>query len=410
MYIYIYIYIYIPWPFWLKRGAPLPLIASLPLPAMARRVTASSWEPSCPHDVVCTFANRMGKAYRSARRDLWRLGSSDDFPELFALAARTLQMCGDLLAPRGSSLEHARRDVRELIESLVAIADSHGEPRPLATGIGSDCASASTSPSEAVPSCLADPVFLHDAWANAVRDVSEPAASLDAPCHAAPRVAELVRKFSGSGAKKSELSAAVQADDLSQNSTDYATAPTSSTAIARPPGKSTLEDKDTAPISSTSIARPACGEGPAFAGRSPPAHTASSEPTLLMFVGLPAQLVSTAAALGALPWVAPGSTATTTTTSSTGSQTDDFLVVRADSLSERLATGEWLTCINNCQSDDTGEVLFEPGDKLRLLDVDKEGDAQVMFRGRVQWIFESHLNNFVIEHPLTDDESESVGD
>jgi len=85
-------------------------------------------EPTPSLEVVLVLAGRLGKAYRSARRDLWRLGKTDDFPEVFSAAAALLQRCGAMLRPTDrSSLAGARRDVRELIEALVVVADCFGD-------------------------------------------------------------------------------------------------------------------------------------------------------------------------------------------------------------------------------------------------------------------------------------------
>ena len=84
----------------------------------------SSWE------VLHVFASRLGRAFRSARRDMWRLRCSDDFPVLFGSAAKTLQLCGLELLPddRNVDTDHRmRRSARELIELLTCIADSHGD-------------------------------------------------------------------------------------------------------------------------------------------------------------------------------------------------------------------------------------------------------------------------------------------
>ena len=113
-------------------------------------MASPSHAPSSPHEVVNIMAGRFGKAYRSARRDLWRLDGVDAFPELFACCARVLQLCGEILLPRplGSSspLGAARRDVRELVEALVLIAESHGDiVAPHVLGSRSPCSAAPVS-------------------------------------------------------------------------------------------------------------------------------------------------------------------------------------------------------------------------------------------------------------------------
>ena len=86
-----------------------------------------STEPASATEVLEVFAGRLGRAFRSARRDMWRLGCTEEHPDIFAAAAKTLQLCGCVLRPehRGD-LRHARRDTKELIEALVNIADTYG--------------------------------------------------------------------------------------------------------------------------------------------------------------------------------------------------------------------------------------------------------------------------------------------
>mmetsp|Transcript_49223 Transcript_49223/g.158903 ORF Transcript_49223/g.158903 Transcript_49223/m.158903 type:complete len:393 (+) Transcript_49223:103-1281(+) len=118
-------------------------------------------EPASSLEVLTVLAGRWGGAYRSARRDLHRLASSEDFPEVFALAARALQELGLVLRPthRGA-LQHARKDVRDLVEVLVQIADTFG------TLAGAGAASSSPAVAQPIPPHT-DPVFVQDPWASA---------------------------------------------------------------------------------------------------------------------------------------------------------------------------------------------------------------------------------------------------
>mmetsp|Transcript_11317 Transcript_11317/g.19993 ORF Transcript_11317/g.19993 Transcript_11317/m.19993 type:complete len:413 (-) Transcript_11317:237-1475(-) len=118
-------------------------------------------EPASSLEVLTVLAGRWGRAYRSARRDLHRLAASEDFPEVFALAARALQELGLVLKPthRGA-LQHARKDVRDLVEALVQIADTFG------THVGPGAASSSPAVAPPVPPHT-DPVFVQDPWASA---------------------------------------------------------------------------------------------------------------------------------------------------------------------------------------------------------------------------------------------------
>ena len=53
-----------------------------------------STEPASATEVLEVFAGRLGRAFRSARRDMWRLGCTEEHPDLFAAAAKTLQDLG----------------------------------------------------------------------------------------------------------------------------------------------------------------------------------------------------------------------------------------------------------------------------------------------------------------------------
>eukprot|EP00972_Heterocapsa_arctica_P031592 4652994-Heterocapsa_arctica.AAC.1 len=56
-----------------------------------------SCEPSSPSEVLLVLAGRIGRAYRSARRDMWRLHAMDEYPEIFSVTAKALQLCGSEL-------------------------------------------------------------------------------------------------------------------------------------------------------------------------------------------------------------------------------------------------------------------------------------------------------------------------
>ena len=106
------------------------------------------------------LAGRVGKALRSFRRDCWRLDSSNDFPEIVATMARLLQQLGHELQPqRPRALDRARPELRDLVEALVLIADSHGDA-PLCTSSSSAsptsactqaCSASSEAPLKAIP-------------------------------------------------------------------------------------------------------------------------------------------------------------------------------------------------------------------------------------------------------------------
>jgi hypothetical protein len=191
LYTTIYIYIHAPWPFWLKAMRVAPSLprhsATLPL-AMVHREPCH--DPKDSNEVIVVLAGRLGRAYRSARRDLWRLRDLDAEPQLFSALSLTLQKFGEAIQPRGRGLDAARADVRDLVEALVAIADCHGEaPRPAAFDAAAASSStattggsfARTSPDKAG----ADPLQVTDPWAAATAFPTLPAAAA-APTSTSP--------------------------------------------------------------------------------------------------------------------------------------------------------------------------------------------------------------------------------
>jgi hypothetical protein len=140
---------------------------------------------------------------------MWRLRSADEHPELFAATARVLQQCGDIVFPQGASpIEGARRDVKELLEALVTIADCHGERVATLSVTKAPVVQAAAKPS---PYVELDQIQVSDPWAAAAAKLApRPAVQAAAPPTSAAMAASSPRAPSsassvGSRAKSSPM-------------------------------------------------------------------------------------------------------------------------------------------------------------------------------------------------------------
>ena len=102
---------------------------------MVLSLSAPTPAPASAVEALWMLAGRVGKAFRSLRRDAWRLDCSGEFPEVVATLARLLQQLGHELQPqRPLDLGRARPEALDLVEVLVMVADSHGLEVPASIG------------------------------------------------------------------------------------------------------------------------------------------------------------------------------------------------------------------------------------------------------------------------------------
>ena len=98
--------------------------------AVAARVAGEPHSPRDAAEILRILAHRVGRAFRSARRDAYVLNCVDANEDVFAMLARALQMMGEQLGPHNQfDARVAPCGTSELFELLVCIADSHGEVR-----------------------------------------------------------------------------------------------------------------------------------------------------------------------------------------------------------------------------------------------------------------------------------------
>jgi hypothetical protein len=89
----------------------------------------------------------------------------DAYPEVFSCTARALQMCGSELLPRGD-IHNGRREVQDLVEALVCVADTHGEaPVARTSAVPREATSCATSSFTSSVLREADPFDTNDPWA-----------------------------------------------------------------------------------------------------------------------------------------------------------------------------------------------------------------------------------------------------
>mmetsp|Transcript_16411 Transcript_16411/g.44855 ORF Transcript_16411/g.44855 Transcript_16411/m.44855 type:complete len:257 (-) Transcript_16411:51-821(-) len=85
--------------------------------------------PASPEELLWLLSSRLGKTWRNFRRDAWRLECSERWPEIQAGLARVLQLLGAELLLKVHCDFSSKPQVRDLVDALVNVADSHG-PHP----------------------------------------------------------------------------------------------------------------------------------------------------------------------------------------------------------------------------------------------------------------------------------------
>jgi len=107
---------------------PLLLLSSCCLAqAVAAMAHIGVYAPCDATEVLRILAHRVGRAFRSSRRDLFALGCMDANADVFAVLAKSLQLMGAVLCPRtADGFSRAPRGVPELFELLVSLADTYG--------------------------------------------------------------------------------------------------------------------------------------------------------------------------------------------------------------------------------------------------------------------------------------------
>mmetsp|Transcript_59663 Transcript_59663/g.166584 ORF Transcript_59663/g.166584 Transcript_59663/m.166584 type:complete len:351 (-) Transcript_59663:135-1187(-) len=102
----------------------------------------SSYTPRTSLEVMSVLAHRLGSALRWARRDLYVLHASDEFPEEFALLARPFQRLGTIIMPDHTlplqdQLHGGPRGLGEVVSVLAQVADTYGhfDAMPAAAGV-----------------------------------------------------------------------------------------------------------------------------------------------------------------------------------------------------------------------------------------------------------------------------------